>query len=69
MTSTASHTTPDTFAWLRDAMGPDMPIDIQLQGGEHIRLGPSLTVEVLNLPGHTPGPRRRSGSPRHEQRS
>jgi glyoxylase-like metal-dependent hydrolase (beta-lactamase superfamily II) len=46
---------PDVFAWLRDAMGPDMPIDVQLQGGEQIRLGPSLTVEVLNLPGHTPG--------------
>jgi glyoxylase-like metal-dependent hydrolase (beta-lactamase superfamily II) len=46
---------PDTFAWLRNAIGPDMPIDIQLQGGEHIRLGPTLTVEVLNLPGHTPG--------------
>jgi glyoxylase-like metal-dependent hydrolase (beta-lactamase superfamily II) len=36
-------------------MGPDMPIDVQLHGGEKIRLGPSLTVEVLNLPGHTPG--------------
>jgi glyoxylase-like metal-dependent hydrolase (beta-lactamase superfamily II) len=46
---------PDVFTWLRDAIGPDMPIDIHLRGGESIRLGPSLTVEVLNLPGHTPG--------------
>jgi glyoxylase-like metal-dependent hydrolase (beta-lactamase superfamily II) len=46
---------PDVFAWLRDAMGPDIPVDVHLQGGEKIRLGPGLTVEVLNLPGHTPG--------------
>ncbi len=46
---------PDVFAWLRDAIGPDLPIDISLRGGENIRLGPNLTVEVLNLPGHTPG--------------
>ena len=46
---------PDVFAWLRDAIGPDMPIDVHLRGGERIRLGPRLTVEVLNLPGHTPG--------------
>jgi glyoxylase-like metal-dependent hydrolase (beta-lactamase superfamily II) len=46
---------PAVFAWLRDAIGPDLPIDIHLRGGERIRLGPRLTVEVLNLPGHTPG--------------
>ena len=46
---------PDVFAWLRDAIGPDRPIDVHLRGGEQIRLGPRLTVEVLNLPGHTPG--------------
>jgi len=46
---------PDTFAWLRDAMGPDVPVDILLRGGERFRLGPSLTVEVLHLPGHSPG--------------
>jgi glyoxylase-like metal-dependent hydrolase (beta-lactamase superfamily II) len=46
---------PEVFAWLRDAIGPDLPIDVHLQGGERIRLGPRLTVEVLNLPGHTPG--------------
>lgn len=46
---------PDVFAWLRDAMGPDTPIDLHLRAGERIRLGPRLTVEVLHLPGHTPG--------------
>ena len=28
---------------------------MHLRGGERIRLGPQLTVEVLHLPGHTPG--------------
>lgn len=54
----AAHGLPyddDVFAWLRDAMGPDMPIDVHLRGGEKIRLGPKLTVEVLHLPGHSPG--------------
>lgn len=46
---------PDTFAWLRDALGPDVPIDVHLRGGERIRLGDGLTVEVLHLPGHTDG--------------
>lgn len=46
---------PDVFQWLRDAIGPDTPIDVQLRGGERIRLGPTLTVEVLHLPGHSPG--------------
>lgn len=46
---------PDVFAWLRDAIGPDTPVDMHLRGGERIRLGPRLTVEVLHLPGHTSG--------------
>jgi glyoxylase-like metal-dependent hydrolase (beta-lactamase superfamily II) len=46
---------PDVFAWLRDAMGPDTPVDIVLQGGERIRLGDGLVVEVIELPGHSPG--------------
>jgi glyoxylase-like metal-dependent hydrolase (beta-lactamase superfamily II) len=45
----------ETFAWLRDAMGPDVPIDVQLRGGEVFRLGPRLSVEILPLPGHSPG--------------
>jgi len=45
----------ETFAWLRDAMGPDVPIDLHLRGGEVFRLGPGLSVEILPLPGHSPG--------------
>lgn len=46
---------PDVKEWLRDAMGPDVPVNLRLSGGEVFRLGPSLSVEVLHLPGHTPG--------------
>jgi glyoxylase-like metal-dependent hydrolase (beta-lactamase superfamily II) len=46
---------PEVFTWLADAMGPDSPVDVELQGGERIRLGPELTVEVLHLPGHSAG--------------
>jgi glyoxylase-like metal-dependent hydrolase (beta-lactamase superfamily II) len=45
----------DAKAWLRDVMGPDVPVDLQLQGDEWFRLGPSLAVQVLHLPGHTDG--------------
>src|ERR671925_23747 len=45
----------DTFAWLRDAMGTDTPVDIRLTGGEVLRLGPELELRVLHLPGHSPG--------------
>lgn len=45
----------ETKAFLRNAMGPDTPIDLHLQGGESIRLGPDLTVEVLMVPGHSAG--------------
>jgi glyoxylase-like metal-dependent hydrolase (beta-lactamase superfamily II) len=44
-----------TKAWLRDAMGPDIPVDLHLTGGEWFRLGPTLCFEVLNLPGHSHG--------------
>lgn len=46
---------PETAAWLEGAMGPSLPIDVQLQGGEVFRLGENLSVEVLALPGHSPG--------------
>ena len=46
---------PETAAWLRDAMGPDVPVDVGLSGGERIRLGAELSVGVLHLPGHSPG--------------
>ena len=45
----------EVFTWLREAMGPDTPVDVHLRGGERLRLGPRLLVEVIHLPGHTPG--------------
>jgi glyoxylase-like metal-dependent hydrolase (beta-lactamase superfamily II) len=46
---------PDVVAWLRGAIGLDTPVDVHLCAGERIRLGARLTLEVLHLPGHTPG--------------
>lgn len=46
---------PGVLTWLREAIGPDTPVDIQIRAGERIRLGPRLIVEVLHLPGHTAG--------------
>lgn len=46
---------PETAAWLRDAMGPDVAVDVQLRGGEVLRLGDELEVHVLHLPGHSLG--------------
>lgn len=46
---------PETAAWLRDAMGADVPVDVRLRGGEAFRLGPGLDAHVLHLPGHTSG--------------
>ena len=46
---------PDVAGWLRDAMGPDIPVDVRLQGGEVFRLGPRLEAHVLHLPGHSRG--------------
>jgi glyoxylase-like metal-dependent hydrolase (beta-lactamase superfamily II) len=45
---------PDAPEMLR-LLGGDSPIDLGLRGGETIRLGPSWRVDVLHLPGHTPG--------------
>ena len=46
---------PETKDWLRNALGPDVPLDLHLTGGEWFRLGPHLTIEVLHLPGHSLG--------------
>ena len=35
--------------------GPEVPIDWVVQGGERLRLSAGWTVELLHLPGHTPG--------------
>jgi glyoxylase-like metal-dependent hydrolase (beta-lactamase superfamily II) len=47
--------TPDDVEFLTRELGGDAPVDIGLRGGETLRLGPDWRVEVLALPGHTPG--------------
>ena len=47
--------TAEDVAFLEHELGGDAPVDVGLQGGETLRLGPSWRVEVLALPGHTPG--------------
>ncbi len=44
-----------TYAWLHAALPATMPLDLRLTGGERFRLGRRLTVDVLHLPGHSPG--------------
>lgn len=48
---------PDKEAkeWLLEELGGDAPIDVGLRGGETLRLSPDWRVEILHLPGHTPG--------------
>jgi glyoxylase-like metal-dependent hydrolase (beta-lactamase superfamily II) len=46
---------PDDVAFLTRELGGDAHVDIGLTGGETLRLGPDWRVEVLALPGHTPG--------------
>ena len=41
--------------FLRRELGGDAPVDFGLRGGETIRLGAGRRLEVLALPGHTPG--------------
>jgi glyoxylase-like metal-dependent hydrolase (beta-lactamase superfamily II) len=36
-------------------LGGDAPVDVGLRGGESLRLGPDWRMEVMHLPGHTPG--------------
>jgi glyoxylase-like metal-dependent hydrolase (beta-lactamase superfamily II) len=45
----------EDVAFLERELGGDAPVDVGLRGGETLRLGPSWRVEVLALPGHTPG--------------
>jgi glyoxylase-like metal-dependent hydrolase (beta-lactamase superfamily II) len=41
--------------WILAELGGDSPIDVGLRGGETLRLSPGWRVELLHLPGHTPG--------------
>jgi glyoxylase-like metal-dependent hydrolase (beta-lactamase superfamily II) len=47
--------TADDIAFLEHELGGDQPVDVALRGGETLHLGPTWQVEVLALPGHTPG--------------
>jgi glyoxylase-like metal-dependent hydrolase (beta-lactamase superfamily II) len=46
---------PDDVAFLTRELGGDAPVDVGLRGGETLRLGDDWRLEVLHLPGHTPG--------------
>ena len=46
---------PEDIAFLERELGGDAPVDTGLRGGETLRLGPGRRLEVLALPGHTPG--------------
>jgi glyoxylase-like metal-dependent hydrolase (beta-lactamase superfamily II) len=46
---------PEDIAFLEHELGGDAPVDLGLRGGETLRMGPSRRLEVLALPGHTPG--------------
>jgi len=46
---------PEDVAFLERELGGDAPVDVGLRGGETLRLGPDRRLEVLALPGHTPG--------------
>jgi glyoxylase-like metal-dependent hydrolase (beta-lactamase superfamily II) len=45
----------ETKASILEDLGGDSPIDAGLRGGETMRLGPDRRIEILHLPGHTPG--------------
>src|SRR5215212_8617611 len=45
----------DSVEWIREELGGDSPVDAGLRGGESMRLGPDRRIEILHLPGHTPG--------------
>jgi glyoxylase-like metal-dependent hydrolase (beta-lactamase superfamily II) len=46
---------PAEVEWLERELGGDASIDAGLRGGETLRLGADRRIEVLALPGHTPG--------------
>lgn len=45
----------ESVDWILEKLGGDCPIDEGLRGGETLRLGPDWRIEVMHLPGHTPG--------------
>jgi glyoxylase-like metal-dependent hydrolase (beta-lactamase superfamily II) len=45
----------EDVAFIERELGGDAAVDVGLRGGETLRLGPSRRIQVLALPGHTPG--------------
>ncbi|HSL00286.1 MAG TPA: MBL fold metallo-hydrolase [Rubrobacteraceae bacterium] len=45
----------ESVSWILESLGGDCPIDEGLRGGETLRLGPDWRIEIMHLPGHTPG--------------
>jgi glyoxylase-like metal-dependent hydrolase (beta-lactamase superfamily II) len=45
----------DDIAFLERELGGDAPVDVGLRGGETLRLALDWRIDVLSLPGHTPG--------------
>ncbi len=45
----------ESKAWILAELGGNAPVDAGLRGGETLRLGSDWRVEIMHLPGHTPG--------------
>lgn len=45
---------PGTLEWTREVTR-ESAIDLELRGGEHVRLGPGWAVEIVHAPGHSRG--------------
>ena len=47
--------TEEAFAENLAMMGPDVPVDLGLVGGETFRVGPEWRLQILHTPGHSHG--------------
>jgi glyoxylase-like metal-dependent hydrolase (beta-lactamase superfamily II) len=45
----------ESVTWIVEELGGDCPVEEGLRGGETLRLGADWRVEIMHLPGHTPG--------------
>lgn len=48
---------PTEAGWhaVHDRIGPEVRVDVEVTGGERFDLGGGIVLEVIPLPGHTPG--------------
>lgn len=47
---------PDVVGdWMRSFIGPNVPVDVTLQGGERLKLDDDRYIEIIHTPGHMPG--------------